>query len=66
MRSRQWDERLVGEELSDLLRNIPNRCRCHRNDRFGSKADLALCAIDVSSYFNNGHKVRKSNVMEFR
>jgi len=30
----------------------------------GPNADLALCAIDVSSYFNNGHKVRKSNVME--
>jgi hypothetical protein len=44
MRSREWDERLVGEasqELSDLLRNLPNRCRCHRNDRFGSKTVLS-------------------------
>jgi hypothetical protein len=58
MRSREWDERLVGEasqELSDLLRNIPNRCRCHRNDRFGSKPVLMAPNHDFRSTPNNGH-----------
>jgi hypothetical protein len=32
--------------------------------RWGSNSDLALGASEVSSYINNGHEVRKSNVME--
>jgi hypothetical protein len=32
----------------------------------GPKADLARGATDVSSYLDNGHKIRKSNVMEYR
>jgi hypothetical protein len=32
----------------------------------GQKADLALAAIEVGSYLNNGHEVRPSDVMEHR
>jgi hypothetical protein len=34
------------------------------NVRVGSKADLTLGANDVGSYFENGHGVRQSKVME--